>query len=258
MGASDLIDEKIIKVIAKNYNPLGHVIQLAALLKTAYPGQDFSNLAKYELHKLLNQLLIENYPGEQIFKYKLFQQFFSQKNIVAAFEINVNNSRADFLTINGHTSCFEIKTALDNLTKLPKQMSDYMSAFEYNYLIVSECHLAKAKEVLPRSFGLWLYKNSRIEQIKKAELNEKINPWVQLGLLTRQELLRNYQGQSGKINQIVNSCSSETINNRFKLALKARYHDRWKFVVENQKHIFPVDLQFFFNTNILPKHIYSQ
>ena len=251
-----IIDARVINEIAKNYNPLNYGVELAKHLKTIYPANNFDDLTKFDLHRLLNEVLLENYNGEQIFKYKLFQKYFTQRNIVAAFEIKVNNSRADFLTINGHTSCFEIKTELDNLSKFTKQAADYMLAFEYNYLVVDECHLEKARDLRPRGFGLWLYKNGKNKQIEKADLNDQMNPEIQLQLLTKPELIKSYREETGSIKEILKSHKKEIINARFKKTLKDRYRNRWEFLVTNHDSIFPIDLQFFFNTNISPKHIY--
>jgi hypothetical protein len=226
------------------------------LLNTIYPTSNFSDTPKYQLHQLLNQTLVDNYTGEQLFKYNLFLQHFSKKNIVAAFEVKVNNSRADFLTINGHTSCFEIKTALDNLSKLSKQAVDYLSAFEYNYLIIDECHLEKAHQMIPDSFGLLVYKNGRSRKKRNAALNDTMNPEVQLGLLTKMELVKYFPEQQGLLKAIMQDYCKAKINERFKIILKARYKKRWNFLVSNQDDIFPIDLQFFFSNNILPKHIY--
>ena len=252
----DSFDLKLINKISKDYNPLDYPGRLLHHLKCIFPSLTFANYSKFDLHKLLNQVILENYGGEQIFKYKLFEQFLNQKNLVGAFEIKVNNSRADFLAINGHTRCFEIKTALDNFSKFNKQSADYMLAFEYNYLLVDECHLEKAKRIIPDSFGLWINKNGKARQIKKASLNKSLNPEIQLSLLTKREVTESFPLSGGLINTILNENSDYAINKAFKRALKERYLSRWKFIVVNQKNILPMDLQFFFNNNISPKHIY--
>jgi hypothetical protein len=250
------IDLKIINKIAKSYTPLDYGVRLVELLEKVYPSSTIKGLSKYELHKLLNETLLINFGGEQVFKYKLFQQFYCKANIVAAFEIKVNNSRADFLAINGHTTCFEIKTSLDNFSKFNKQAADYLSAFEYNYLVVDESHFKKAQEVIPNSFGLLVYKNGKNRKEKGAVLNDQINPEVQLELLTKMELLANFPDQLGNKKSILNEFNNQAINLRFKKILKNRYRSRWEFLVNNQGGIFPIDLQFFFNTNILPSDIY--
>ncbi len=255
ISANNTSNEKAINVIAKTYNTLDYSGTLIELLKTIYPSGNFEHLTKYELHQLLNETLLQNYNGEQVLKYKLSQQYFNKRNIVAAFEIKVNNSRADFLTINGHTTSFEIKSELDNLTKLTKQAADYMLAFEYNYLVIDERHVQKAKELIPASFGLWSYKDGKYKKNKKAELNDQMEPEVQLRLLTKKELTVSFP-EAGGIKEILISHDKIVINNQFKKTLKNRYRNRWAFLVANQANIFPIDLQFFFNTNIQPEYIY--
>ena len=59
------------------------------------------------------------------------------------------------------------------------------------------------------------------------------------------------------IELIVERSSKEEINANLKAALKKRYSARWTFVQSNWGRIFPIDVQFFFNTNIRPELIYS-
>jgi hypothetical protein len=249
--------EKTINALAKNYNILDYYVNLISSLKRVYPSENFDDYSKYELHKLFNDRLLEKYNGEEILKYKLFKHHIKKRNIVAAFEIKVNNSRVDFLTINGHTTSFEIKTELDTLYKLEKQMTDYMLAFEYNYLVVDRKHLKKAQELLPESYGLWCYENGKYKKQQEAAINNNINPEVQLSLLTKRELQENFPEQNGILKDILISYDSSKINIRFKKILKNRYKDRWEFLISNQANILPIDTQFFFNTNILPNYIYG-
>lgn len=250
------VDAKIINKLAKEYNTLDFGPRLVELLKSAFPNLCFESLSKHDLHKTINDLYIERYNGELVFKYNLFLQYHLKKNNVAAFEIKVNNSRADFLTINGYTNCYEIKTALDNFSKFKKQAKDYLRAFEFNHLFVDNKHCEKAMDILPETFGLWVYKDGKSTQIKKPKLNTTINPEVQLRLLTKPELLQFFPIAGTSIRRILNSYEKTEINRKFKKALKYRYSHRWNFIVEKKEEILPIDLQFFFNTTIQPSHIY--
>ncbi|MCX6799535.1 MAG: sce7726 family protein [Candidatus Falkowbacteria bacterium] len=242
--------------MAKNYNTLDYSVKLIADLKSVYPEEHFDNFSKHELHKLLNNILVQYYNGEEILKYKLAERHLKQRGVIGAFEMKVNNSRVDFLAVNGVSTSYEIKSELDNLSKLSKQMADYMLAFEYNYLVVDEKHISKAKDLLPSSFGLWCYKNGKYRTLKKAKLNKKIDPEMQLRLLTKKELITSYPEEQGRVKKILNSYRASTINDLFKETLKDRYRDRWKFLLSNKENIFPIDIQFFFNTNILPEGVY--
>jgi len=252
-----IVDEKAVSYLAKNYNTLDYYVKLVDHLNNACPAENFKAFTKYELHELFNEILIKYYNGEEILKYKLAEKHLKQRNIVGAFEMKVNNSRIDFLAVNGVSTGYEIKSELDNLSKLSKQTRDYMLAFEYNYLVTDERHVEKAKDLLPDSFGLWCYKNGKYRTLKKSKLNRKIDPEMQLRLLTKKELITNFPEEQGRVKKILNTYTSKSINTVFKETLKDRYRDRWKFLLSNRENILPIDMQFFFNSNILPERVYS-
>lgn len=249
-------NERIVNNLAKNYSTLDYYVTLIKHLNNIYPLGQLENFSKYDLHKLLNEVLILYYNGEEILKYKLAKMYLTKRSIVGGFEMKVNNSRVDFLAINGVSTSYEIKSELDNLSKLNKQMSDYMLVFEYNYLIIDQIHLEKAKDLLPPGFGLWCYKNGKYRTLQKANLNTKIDPEMQLSLLTKKELSVYYPDTEGNIKKILSTYNANNINDLFKKTLKNRYRDRWKFLISHKENIFPIDIQFFFNTNIPPDHIY--
>lgn len=252
--SENLSKKELLTAIAKNYSTLHYTPQLLDLLVLISPNKDFAKLTKFQIHKAINKALINSYAGEYLFKYALFKQF-HLKNLIAGFEMKVNNSRIDFFTINGSTTSFEVKSTIDNLTKLSKQAEDYLSAFEYNNVVIDERHLESCKTRIPSSFGIWVYKNNRYIVRKKAQLNTKINPVTQLSLLTKKELQLNFNSID---RSAINSTYRPTdINTRFKTALKSRYKDRWRFVVQHSTKILPIDLQFFFNTNVPPSSIYE-
>lgn len=249
------LDTSVVKNIVKSYNTLDYHPKLQDLVASIFPLEDASQLCKLDLHRRINQLIIGHYPGEQVLKYDLFKEF-RKKNLVAAFEMKVGSSRVDFVTINGHSTSFEIKSSLDNLDKLAKQTSDYSLAFEYNYVVVDQCHLPKISNKIPDQFGIWTFANGRKVVRRPAVLNNAIDASAQLRFLTKKELSLFFNSISSPTD-ILQLFSGETINERFKKALKNRYHSRWSFVTTHAELILPIDLQFFFNRNIHPDHIYS-
>lgn len=250
------INDNLVKFIAKNYNPLDYSMKLMQLLSSIYPSENFEGCKKSKLHELLNDVVIKKHNGEPVLKYHLFNHFYKKK-VVAAFEIKVKNSRVDFLTINGCTNSFEIKSGLDNLYKLKKQSSDYVLVFDYNYLVIDAKHLENALELVPSCFGVWSFSEDGSKTIyRDAILNKRIDPEAQLSLLTKAELLYQFKNEKGIVATIVNEYNETEINNKFKDALKRRYQTRWDFLLAHQENILPIDLQFFFNLNIEPDIIY--
>lgn len=248
---------RTVNIVAKNYNLLDYKVNLQKLLESAYPFDQFEHLTKYELHRRINEVIINNYHGEEIHKFKLFEQNTKKKDVVGAFEIKVKDSRVDFLTINGATTSYEIKSELDNLSKLKKQSADYLLAFEYNYLVIDEKHFKKALEQLPLKFGILVYRKGKYTKFRKAEINCQIDPQIQLSLFSKKELRTNFPEENGDINKILSSYSKDHINIKFKECLKSRYYTKWNFLLTHRFNIFPFGLQFFFNSNIEPDLIYK-
>jgi hypothetical protein len=250
------IDPKVVQTLAKNYHPLLYFPRLSNMLRDIFPERIFENNSKYDLHRLINDTVLENYQGESLLKYKLFQRYFNKKSIVGAYEIPVNKSRADFLAINGSTTSFEIKSVYDNFTKFNKQAADYLQVFEFNYLVVDQIHLEKAINLLPETFGLLTFKKGVFKKIIKSIQSNKIDPESQLNLLSKKELTTWFREEGDNIKQILQNSVPEIINSKFKKILKSRYQSRWDFIIRHYEAILPVDFQFFFNTNVDPKYIY--
>lgn len=238
----------------RKYNALEYPTGLMSLLNDIYPKEDFANHSKFDLHKTFNDLYFGNYCSEEVLKFKLFEKIDDKNNITGAFEMPIANSRVDFLTINGRTTSYEIKSKFDNLYKLEKQMSDYSKAFEYNYVVLDSKHKKKAESIIPEHCGILTFRNDKLVQSRKASLNKNIQSKVQLNLLSKKELLEGFSSQNMK--DIISSFEPKGINKIFKKLLHLRYGDKWNFLLENQHNILPIDLQFFFKTNINPLDIY--
>ena len=103
----ETIDPKLVKNVVKNYNVLDYTHNLRGLLDQVVPKVELEGYCRLDLHKKINELIFDSYEGEQVLKYRLFKAF-AKADIVAAYEIKVKNSRVDFLTVNGHTTSYEI------------------------------------------------------------------------------------------------------------------------------------------------------
>jgi hypothetical protein len=244
-----------VRYLAKNYCTLEYSQALRLLLQQVFSDVDFSGFSKIMLHQYLNDSLLTNYPGEMSLKYELFRRV-ARRKLVAAFETKVQDSRVDFLTVNGVSTSFEIKSELDNLDKLRKQANSYLKVFEYNNVVIDPRHKKNAMEMLPVPYGILYFKNGRWLVGRKASPNTGIDPSSQLNMLTKKELGKAFNGLTER-NEIICRFSNQTINEQFKEVLKSRYRNRWNFLVQYQDTILPIDLQFFFNRNIDPAIIYN-
>jgi hypothetical protein len=187
-------------------------------------------------------------------KYKLAKEF-RNKNYVAAFEVKAKTSRTDFLVINGDTKSFEVKSKIDTLNRLNKQVQDYGDVFEFNTVVVDRVHLSKVIEIIPDYYGIWYYEASRKVVYRTAKYSPHINAREQLSLFNKQELKKSFCCVNA--NEIMQLNEPSVINQELKRVLKKRYLDRWNFIQSNWDQILPIDLQFFFNTNVKPEIIYG-
>jgi hypothetical protein len=241
--------------LAKNYNTLEYSQALRSLLKAVFKDIDFSQYSKIMLHRYFNDSLLANYAGEAALKYQLFCRA-AGKKLVAAFETKVEDSRVDFLTVNGVSVSYEIKSELDNLDKLSRQAANYIKVFEYNYVVIDVRHKKKAPNMLPASYGILYFSEGKRIVERKAIQNYNIDSNAQLDMLTKRELSKSFGGFNSRM-EIKNRFSDRTINDQFKEVLKIRYHHRWNFLLKHRNVILPIDLQFFFNRNVDPELIYN-
>jgi hypothetical protein len=110
--------------------------------------------------------LLNNYKNEYVYKNilinKLLIKKYSLKNTIALNEFKIGNSIADFVLLNGEARVYEIKTELDGLDKLDKQLSDYEKFADKIYIVASSKHIPSL---------LMKYYNSNIGIVELTQRN---------------------------------------------------------------------------------------
>ncbi len=253
----ELINEASIATLARSYNILDFRQNLENIVSYAfYDSSHVKQYSKKELHSIINEVLYTYHKGENTLKAKLVELFI-KKNVTAAFEIKVNNSRVDFLTVNGESKSFEIKSELDNLTKLSKQVNDYEKVFDYNYIVIDEKHYTNALKLIPEHYGIMVLKDNSLIERKASTLNSKLDCTAQLELFTKKEFSQFFKIKDISVEEVLINFEPNEINFFFKEMLKGRYRKKWNFLLSNLDSILPIDYQFFFNHNIRPEVIYD-
>lgn len=129
------------------------------------------------INSIYNSLL-KNYKNEYVYKNiltnKLLLKKYSLKNTIALNEFNIGKSIADFVLLNGEARVYEIKTELDNLEKLDKQILDYCKFGDKVYIVTSSKHVNKLIELYDNStIGIIeLTSRNALKTIKEATSNE--------------------------------------------------------------------------------------
>lgn len=240
--------------LARSYHPLLYKPELSRVLNRFFDTDKYSGYSKRLLHKTINDVLLKNHRGEDLYKYRLARQFYAKK-VVGAFEVPVNHSRLDFLAISENTRSFEIKSVRDTLSRLEKQLLDYSAVFEYNYIVTDRKHIRQVLETSAEGYGIWSFEGNVQKEVRAPHKTAELDPEAQLSLLNKKELRLAFEIDNRA--EILSTFPSTVVNERFKGLLKRRYHERWTFIKAHKELILPIDLQFFFNTNIKPGLIYE-
>ena len=252
LNINHTITEKSAMEIARSYSVLSSQKKLNEILTSVIKDIDLSSYSKFELHKLYNSIILNNYSSEQRIK-GLLVDYFVDEGVIVAFEIRTNESRLDFLRINGYSISYEIKSDVDNLVKLEKQVLHYSELFEFNNVVIGEKHLSKVREILPFEYGIFILENGKLFEKRKAKKNRNISSERQLKIFTKKEIHRFFKTDT---KSVLNLFSPKEINSIFKEMLKSRYSKKWGFLCQNRQNILPIDYQYFYHHNIAPNLIY--
>lgn len=135
-----------------------------------------------------------NHRNEYYYKNTLLNQLLVQKHDVystaALSELPICDSKADFIMINGRGVVYEIKTDLDNLTRLENQIRDYYKVFSYVYVVAGTKQVKKVMEFLVDCrVGIYeLTDRGRLIRRRKAYCNrESLSHEVMFRLLRKSE-----------------------------------------------------------------------
>jgi len=107
-------------------------------------------------------------------------------------ELGLDNgaSRIDVAVVNGIMHGYEIKSDLDNLDRLPRQMEYYNRAFERMTIVVSRKHLPEVKKLIPEWWGIKVISanQSRLINVRKGRRVSTQDPTLIIKLLWKKEL----------------------------------------------------------------------
>lgn len=90
-------------------------------------------------------------------------------------ELGINNgrSRVDIAVVNGIIHGYEIKSDLDTLDRLPRQMSYYNKLFERMTIVSSRKYYEQIRELVPIWWGIKIISADRTRLIEKRKGRKK-------------------------------------------------------------------------------------
>lgn len=106
---------------------------------------------------------------------KLYASAHVDQDSVLVSEMVVDNwsRRADVVLANGKLWCFEIKSELDSLSRLPGQIDTFARSFEKLVVVVAGKFEEAARAMLPDGVGLWV---EEAGGLLKERVRPKITP----------------------------------------------------------------------------------
>lgn len=252
----------------KGYSTLRTEDDIYQALENIMGQEIFDASPELTSREILNKIILRSYPNEAAIKAAFINQvLLTGKSHVTIFEFPVDTSRADLCKVNGCSAAFEIKTDLDSLHRLDRQLGDYSRIFEYVYLICSKERLDAIASGLPEEYGLYSYRfyNGRLlfSLERSPTRTTKLNPSMQLSLVTKEDLMR-FSRSIGTVtkNQIIEELlqkrNPDDINRFFKRYLKEKYTFQWQFLKQHIDDILEIDYQWFFKNPINPDIIYQK
>ena len=257
------------KQLFSNYNTLQIHSELVNKFETLANKYDINILIDRNIRILYNQLINRFYHNEITIKSNFINNvLLKSNNHVTIFELNLHTSRVDLCKINGKSIAYEIKTDLDNFSRLEKQIKDYSKIFEQTYVICSLNNVNNILSIIPHYCGVYSYHIRTngtyvFRKEKQAQESNNLDSFSQLNLLSKKDIETNFKSSTLNmdklvmINEIIPKYSSKYINSTFKKIIKKKYKNKWDFLKQNHDQIYEIDYQWFFKNNINPNIIYQ-
>lgn len=103
-------------------------------------------------------------------------------------EKSIGKSICDIMAVSDCITGFEIKSDLDNFNRLPEQIRAYNLFFDKNYIVVSDKHINKINDFIPREWGIIYITANNVVVNREAKTSKCVSRYKQLSILWKIEL----------------------------------------------------------------------
>lgn len=114
----------------------------------------------------------------------------SDTKVINELGLDFGAARVDVAVVNGIMHGYEIKSDLDTLYRLPRQLKYYNKAFERMTIVVSRKYLEEVKGMIPKWWGIKTISidQTRLIDIRKGRKVSQQDPLLIIKLLWKKEL----------------------------------------------------------------------
>ncbi|MBI9089415.1 MAG: sce7726 family protein [Desulfobacterium sp.] len=225
---SELIKKGRSDYVSDIINSSGYIKQL-----------DKENCLKDFFEKLYNHLS-RTYRNEYIYKNAIANKILLGKHSLNTsfmlMEFRVANCKADTVILNGTSNAYEIKTELDSLDRLKRQISAYEKVFDMVHVIAAPSQIEKVTESVGPHVGLMeLSHRNTIKSVRKA-LSGKANtcPDVIFESLRKPEYISIIKNKFGYIPDVPNTQIHRECKKRFSRLSPDEAHDAMVTVLKKR------------------------
>lgn len=214
-----------------------------------YEDEILSYHKKRVSKKITSDTFVSN---EEDLKMEVYKMLLKQdKEAIIIPEYSINNSRADYVSFKKNTidaTIIEIKSSLDNFSRLEKQIKDYYTIANKIYLAIDidlYNKLKKSKIVVPNYIGIFIFDNNKKQKLYK--LNEAIyikhnNDFQFIKSLSYTDIIEAFNGfkYSSKLSfddkkKYMNNFIDKNILNNFSYKIVC---NRYSFESERRKSLY--------------------
>ena len=191
-------------------------------------GTDFKLI---DIFNSVYAYLSKTYRNEYIYKNAIANKILlGRHSLNTSFmltEFRVGNCKADVAIFNGTSNVYEIKSELDSLERLTKQIVEYQKFFDKVHIITSPNQIDKvSKSVAPRIGILELTNRNTIKTIRQAKSGKnKVSPGTIFDSLRKSEYLAIIKKLHGSIPNVPNTQVYRECKNIFKTIPPELIHD---------------------------------
>lgn len=99
------------------------------------------------------------------------------------------SARADMAVVNGEFVGLEIKSDVDSLQRLPRQIAAFSSVFDRVCLVTTDHHLTDARRVVPAWWGIVYLRREELDFYRLPDFNPHVRADSLLWLLRKTDLI---------------------------------------------------------------------
>jgi hypothetical protein len=164
-----------------------------------------------DIIKSLYKTLQKQYRCEYVYKNNLVQKLIKEHSLKTTLilnELKISASKADLVMLNGAVRIFEIKTELDDFTKLSKQLADYQKFADEVSIVTDEKSAEKLKvEYADTNIGIIvLDTKNNLQTIKEVSNNTALFEFDTIfKILRKQEYLDLVTDNFGDVPDVPNT-----------------------------------------------------